>query len=149
VQSVVELRSTQPTTTTVDYCNSLTPRSTQKRVTEVDLSRTELQASCLSCRLRANTHAHTHAHTQHVLYDLRPRLTSLTDSNLRHRSTTNKSSAVAEMGDRGHNRHGPKRGGLLCPFRGGAGSPSNTVWPGPRSTSVPIGVFIHPALSPQ
>jgi len=29
-----------------------------------------------------------------------------------------KSSAVAEMGYRGHNRHGPKRGGLLCPFRG-------------------------------
>jgi len=25
------------------------------------------------------------------------------------------------MGDRGHNRHGPKRGGLLCPFRGGLG----------------------------
>ena len=30
----------------------------------------------------------------------------------------NKSSAVAEMGDRGHNSHGPKRGGLVCPFRG-------------------------------
>ena len=29
-----------------------------------------------------------------------------------------KSSAVAEMGDRGHNRHGPKTGGLLCPFHG-------------------------------
>ena len=29
-----------------------------------------------------------------------------------------KSSAVAEMGDRGHSRHGPTRGGLLCPFRG-------------------------------
>jgi len=30
----------------------------------------------------------------------------------------NKSSAVAEMGDRSHNRHGPKRGGgPLCPFR--------------------------------
>jgi len=30
-----------------------------------------------------------------------------------------KSSAVAEMGDRTHNRHGSKRGrGLLCPFRG-------------------------------
>ena len=29
----------------------------------------------------------------------------------------NKSSAVAEMGDRGHSRHGPKRGGgLLCPL---------------------------------
>ena len=26
----------------------------------------------------------------------------------------NKSSAVAEMGDRGHNRHGPKRGGGCC-----------------------------------
>jgi len=26
------------------------------------------------------------------------------------------------MGDRGHNRHGPKRGGLLCPFPGVTGS---------------------------
>jgi len=35
----------------------------------------------------------------------------------------NKSSAVAEMGDRGHNRHGPKRGGgVLCPFRGALGT---------------------------
>jgi len=32
-------------------------------------------------------------------------------------SCTNNSSAVAEMGDRGHNTHGPKRGGLLCPVR--------------------------------
>ena len=47
------------------------------------------------------------------------------------------------MGDRGHNRHGPKRGeGLLCLFRT-AGTPSKTMWPGPRSTSVPSGVFIH------
>jgi len=37
-------------------------------------------------------------------------------------------SAVAEMGDRGHNRHGPKRGGLLYPFRGGSWAPSNTMW---------------------
>jgi len=28
-----------------------------------------------------------------------------------------KSSAVAEMGDRGHNRHGSKEGELLCPVR--------------------------------
>jgi len=46
-------------------------------------------------------------------------------------SKNNKSSAVAEMGDRGHNRHGPKRGGLLCSFcegwEGVAGSPSNSV----------------------
>jgi len=34
------------------------------------------------------------------------------------RGWPNKSSAVDEMGDRGHNRHGPKIGGLLCPFRG-------------------------------
>jgi len=32
-----------------------------------------------------------------------------------------KSSAVAEIGDRGHNRHKPKRGELLCPFRGELG----------------------------
>ena len=50
---------------------------------------------------------------------------------LRYRvATNNKSSAVAEMGDSGHNRHGPTRGrGLLCPFLRGrsAGSPSDTV----------------------
>ena len=33
-----------------------------------------------------------------------------------HVTIMNKSSAVAEMGDRGHNKHAPKRGGLLCPF---------------------------------
>ena len=38
----------------------------------------------------------------------------------------NKSSAVAEMSDRGHNRHGPKRGGLLYPFRGGKLGPRLT-----------------------
>ena len=32
---------------------------------------------------------------------------------------TNKSSAVAEMGGRGHNRHGPKRGGAAMPLMGG------------------------------
>ena len=47
---------------------------------------------------------------------------------------TNKSSA-AETGNRGHNRHRPKRGE--------AGSPPNTMSPGPRSTSVQSGVFIH------
>jgi len=50
----------------------------------------------------------------------------------------NKSSAVAEMGDRGHNRYGPKRGGgAAVPLSPIAGNPSNTKWPGPRSTSVP------------
>jgi len=60
----------------------------------------------------------------------------------------NKSSAVTEMADCGHNRHGPKRGGCFAPFVG-AGTPSNTMWPGPRSTSVPNGVFIHLAVWPQ
>jgi len=33
-----------------------------------------------------------------------------------------KNAAVAEMGDWGHNRHGPKRGGgLMCPLRGELG----------------------------
>jgi len=38
----------------------------------------------------------------------------------------------------GHNRHGLKRGGLLCPFRGGgAGSPSNTICLGKTLPPVP------------
>jgi len=53
----------------------------------------------------------------------------------------NKSSAVIDMGNHGHNRHGPKRGGCCAPFVGAAGSPSNTMWPGPRYTSVPSGIL--------
>jgi len=33
----------------------------------------------------------------------------------------------------GHNRHGPKSGGCYAPFKGEAGSASNTMWPGPRA----------------
>ena len=103
-----------------------------------------------------------------------------------------KSSAVAEMGDRGHSRHGPKRGGgAAVPFRGSwdpvwynvawaevyfrtkwrlhpssylatidmgqkfggvgvpffpgvAGSPLNTKSPGPRPTSTPSAILVHP-----
>ena len=40
--------------------------------------------------------------------------------------------------------------GLLCPFQGrGAESPSNTMWPGPKATSVPIDILIHLAVWPQ
>jgi len=49
----------------------------------------------------------------------------------------------------GHNSHGPKTGGGLCPLFGGAGSQSNTMWPGLRPTSVPSGILIHPAVWPQ
>jgi len=36
---------------------------------------------------------------------------------------------------------------VLCPFLGGAGFPSNTMWPGPRRIS--SGSLIHPAVWPQ
>jgi len=40
--------------------------------------------------------------------------------NTNEETKNNKSSEVAEMGDRGHNRHGP--GGVLCPFRRALGT---------------------------
>jgi len=43
---------------------------------------------------------------------------------------------------------GPKEGDAV-PLSRRAGTPSNTVWPGPRSTSVPSGVFIHPTIWPH
>jgi len=39
--------------------------------------------------------------------------------------------------------------GVDVPLSGGAGSPSNTMRPGTRSTSVPSGVLIHSAVWPQ
>jgi len=46
--------------------------------------------------------------------------------------------------------------GLLCSFfgeldfiEGDAGSPSNTMSSGPRPTSLPSGILIHPAVWPQ
>jgi len=50
-----------------------------------------------------------------------------------------------------HNRHGPKIGwdGAVPFFWGGAGSPSNTKSPGPRPTSIPCGILVHPAVWPQ
>ena len=122
------------------------------------------------------------------------------------RSHLIKSSAVAEMGDRGRAKWAEKWGGCCATFRGGAGSssntvrlgrglppyqvaswfiqpfghhrhgprlirtqaafrkrrkcvgdavllsagsPSNTMWPGLRSTSVPSGIFTHPTVWPQ
>jgi len=62
-----------------------------------------------------------------------------------------KSSAVPEMSDRGHNRHQLKKGGGkggAMPLSRRAGTRSNTMWPGPRSTSVPSGVFTQPAVWP-
>jgi len=40
--------------------------------------------------------------------------------------------------------------GRLCPFRGGgAGSPPNTMCPGPRPTCMPSFILIRPTLWPQ
>jgi len=49
-----------------------------------------------------------------------------------------------------HNRHGPKSGGCCAPFLGRiTGSPSNTVWPGPKHTSIPSFILIYPTVWPQ
>jgi len=70
---------------------------------------------------------------------------------------TNKSSAVAEMGDRGHNRWAEKRR-LTVPLLWRAATLSNTMWPGspsstmwtePRPTSMSSAILIHPAVWPQ
>jgi len=60
-----------------------------------------------------------------------------------------KSSAVAETDDHGHNRRGPKRGRGAVPLSRRAWNLSNTMWPVRRSTSIPSGIFIHPAVWPQ
>ena len=55
-----------------------------------------------------------------------------------------KSSAVAEMGDRLETIDmGRKVGELLCPFSLGSWELCNTMWPGPRPTSVPSSILIH------
>jgi len=78
----------------------------------------------------------------------------------------NKNSAVVEIGQPYcHNRHGSHFTDVGCPACahkpqtlygatlplsvGGAGSPSNTMWPGTRPTSVPSGTLIHLAVWPQ
>jgi len=57
-------------------------------------------------------------------------------------------SAVAEMGDCMATIDGPKTGGC-APLRPGEMSPSNTMCPGPRPTSLLSGILIHPAVCPQ
>ena len=43
---------------------------------------------------------------------------------------------------------GLKEGDGAVALSWSAGNPSNTMWPVPRSNSVPSGVFIHPAVLP-
>ena len=62
-----------------------------------------------------------------------------------------KSSAVARWATVATIDTGIKRGGGAgaVPLSRSAGNPSNTMWPALRSTTVPSGVFIHPAVWPQ
>ena len=72
---------------------------------------------------------------------------SYSAENLPHFISHNELSSSWDARPFGHNRHGPKIGG--CAPLWGAGSPSNTVWPEPRPTSIPSGILVHPAISPQ
>ena len=67
-------------------------------------------------------------------------------TNPRRNTRANNSSAVADMGDCGHTA---ENGGGAVPLLGGAGSPSNTMWPGPRPTCMPSFILIHPTVWPQ
>ena len=52
--------------------------------------------------------------------------------------------------DMGCRLYGRRQCPCCCaPFRGGAGSPSNTVWPGMRPTGMPSSILIHSILWPQ
>jgi len=54
------------------------------------------------------------------------------------------------MGDRlATTNMGRKLGWGYAPLGGGAGSPSNTMWPGPRPTSTPSFILINPTIWPQ
>ena len=57
-----------------------------------------------------------------------------------------KCSAVAEVGDRLVTIDMGRKLGGCSPLKRGGGSPSNTMWPGPRPTSLPSGILIHPAV---
>jgi len=61
----------------------------------------------------------------------------------------NNSSAEAQMGDcLAKIDMGRKRGGAVT-LSGRGWAPSNTIWPGSRSTTVPSGMLIHPSVWPQ
>jgi len=59
--------------------------------------------------------------------------------------------AVVEMGDRFATIDVGRKVGAAQPhpFLGGAGFPSNTMSPGPRPTSIPSDILIHPTVWPQ
>ena len=79
--------------------------------------------------------------------------TAISETNLISDNYTCRYNSVKELSNCGDGRSchssGPKSGGCYASFRGGAGSPSNTMWPGPRPISVPGGNLSHPTVWPQ
>jgi len=66
------------------------------------------------------------------------------------RTINTKSSAVAEMGDRWVTiSMGRKWRGAAVGAGSRTLSPHLTMWPGPRPTSLPSGIIIHPTIWPQ
>ena len=61
---------------------------------------------------------------------------------------SDKCSAVADMGDRLATIDISRKLGAV-PLLGVAGSPCNTMWPGPKPTFVPSGILIHPTVWPH
>ena len=61
----------------------------------------------------------------------------------------NKCSAVAGMGDRLVTIDMDRKLGAVPLWGRGAGSPSNTLSPGPKPTSIPSGILIYPTVWPQ
>jgi len=59
-------------------------------------------------------------------------------------ATFYKCSAVAEMGDCLATIDMGRKMGAVPLLGGDAGSPCNTIWPGPRPTFIPSGILIHP-----
>ena len=57
--------------------------------------------------------------------------------------------AYLSMQPFGRNRYGPKLEGAVPLWEGGAGSPSNTMWPGPRPTCMPSFILIRPTVWSQ
>jgi len=94
--------------------------------------------------IRSPFHTPLFAHNQPFWIHPSPQNSSLW---LDHQHIVDKSSAVAEMGDRlATVDMGRKVEGCCVPFRGEAGSPSNTMLCGPRPAYLPSFIVIHPTV---
>jgi len=78
-----------------------------------------------------------------------PQHTNVTDRTDR-RDRQDRQTTVLQTVAQNNTYVGRKLRRVLCPlFLGEPGSPSNTMWPGPRPTTVQSGILIHPAVWSQ